>query len=120
MATRKSTHRDIDRILLLRRLKAILPVMAIAVVLAGIYVLRMADLSRERARVEGTVTGTNLGMAQNTTQRVYVYVHLDDGRDVVAKSPMHIAPAAGRHIRLSERVSPFGAVTYVVPDDTAP
>ena len=116
----KRSQRDITLFLLRERLKTALPIALAVIALGAIMVWSRMDFSHERALVAGKITGSSWKEGTTQFSRVAVYVHLDDGRDVTASGHWHKPPHAGDRITLSERESPSGQLSYVVPDAAAP
>lgn len=96
------------------RVKFLAPIVIAGVVIGAMVFFRSVDLSSERAKVAGTIVSSTWDQKIVRLQRVIVSVHLDDGRDVAATGHFEAPPEKGKHISVSERVSPFGTVSYVM------
>lgn len=112
----KKSQRNVTLFLLRERLRTALPVALGIIGIVAAVVLSKADFSHERGKVEGVITGSSWKEGTTLRSRVLVYVHLEDGRSIVGTGHWHAPPHVGDHLTLTERVSPFGAVTYAVPD----
>lgn len=112
----RQSNRNITLFLVRERLRTALPVALGIIGIIAAVVLSKADFSSERGKVEGVITGSTWKDGTTLRSKVLVYVHLDDGRSIVGTGHWHNPPHEGDRITLSERVSPFGAVSYVVPE----
>lgn len=114
--SRAQKNREASVFMVKERLKFLAPIVIAGLVIGTMVFLRSVDLSSERAKVQGTIVSSTWDQKVVRLQKVIVSVHLDDGRDVAATGHFEGPPEKGKHVVVSERVSPFGTVTYVMPD----
>jgi hypothetical protein len=110
--------KQLDRIILMHRLKIIVPSIAVAAVMFGTIAWIM---TAQTARIDATlehhkVAGHVVGAARLTGRRggFKVHVKLDDGREVDAMSGVPQPPYAGEAVELDAATHASGRVTYSV------
>jgi hypothetical protein len=108
--------KKLDRMVLLNRLKIIVPSIAVVVIMFGIIVWMAA---MRNARVDATVerhvvAGHIVGTARLTGRRggYQVHVRLDDGQEVDAVSALQQPPYPGEAVELNAAIHASGRVTY--------
>lgn len=110
--------KQLDRMILMQRLKIIVPSVAVVLVIFGIITwMTAARTDRIDTTVEQhTVAGQVVGTARLTGRRggFQIHVKLDDGKEVEAISALPQPPYPGEEVELSAATHASGKVTYKV------
>lgn len=106
-------NRAVTRMIVLERLRQIVPIALIVVALAAVFIFRSVDLSHETGRHPGVIQSSNW-KDDALVQKIFVSVKLDDGRLVEALGHFAAKPEKGATVEVSDRLSPFGTETFVV------